>query len=130
MFGLLVRNSGTLSIVWAFVIFGLCATPGQYIPTVSWLEFLSFDKWVHASVFFVLCTLFFITVLKNERPFYYAILAFFLAVVYGGGLEVMQARVFSERSGDWLDFFANSFGCLIAFTLYPKLKRRLNFSSA
>jgi VanZ family protein len=35
-----------------------------------------------------------------------------LCVAYGGMLEIMQATVFSNRSGDWFDFIANSFGLL------------------
>jgi hypothetical protein len=117
------KNSVALSVLWAAVIFGLCATPGQYIPSVSWLELLSFDKLVHASVFFILSTLFFISLVKKNSPFYLVILFFLIAVSYGGGLEIMQAKVFSNRSGDWLDFIANTFGCSVALSMYLRLKK-------
>lgn len=42
---------------------------------------------------------------------------------YGGLLEVMQATVFSQRSGDWLDFIANSFGCLMGLWFFSKQKK-------
>jgi VanZ family protein len=118
------RYSIALSVLWAAVIFGLCATPGQYIPSVSWLELLSFDKLVHASVFFILSSLFFISLAKKRSSFYLVILFFLIAVSYGGGLEIMQAKVFSNRSGDWLDFIANTFGCSAALAFYGKIKRK------
>ncbi len=49
-----------------------------------------------------------------------------LCVAYGGLLEIMQATVFSNRSGDWLDFIANSFGCLLGFWFFIKNKYRFN----
>ncbi len=45
---------------------------------------------------------------------------------YGGLLEIMQAKAFSERSGDWLDFIANSFGCLMGLWFFSKQKFRLS----
>jgi hypothetical protein len=34
---------------------------------------------------------------------------------------------FSERSADWFDFIANSFGCLMALLLYAPLSKRIKF---
>jgi hypothetical protein len=34
----------------------------------------------------------------------------------------MKAKIFSQRSGDWLDFIANSFGCLLALLFFWKKK--------
>ena len=47
-------------------------------------------------------------------------------ISYGGLLEIMQATVFSQRSGDWYDFIANTFGCFLALWLFRK-KNLLNF---
>ncbi len=122
---LLINHPYKCALLWALVIFGLCSTPGRFIPTTSWLELLSFDKWVHASVFFVLVTLFAQAVIANQQNPNFIFLVVILAIVYGGLLEIMQAKVFSERSGDWLDFIANSFGCLMALFLYKKVLRLL-----
>ena len=120
---LLHNHPYKLSAFWALVIFILCSAPGRFIPSVSWLELLSFDKWIHAGVFFVLVSLLGISVSahnQNKKLFY---LYFFLSVMYGGLLEIMQARVFSERSADWYDMTANSFGCLLALLLHHKITR-------
>ncbi|MDX2172338.1 MAG: VanZ family protein [Bacteroidota bacterium] len=121
----LLKYSILFSIVWATIIFILCATPGQYIPSTNWLELLSFDKFVHASIFFILCTLLFIVAIKYNQSKMIIISYFALSVLYGGLLEIMQARCFSHRSGDWLDFFANSFGCCMALLALKKLSKYL-----
>ncbi|MBI2721811.1 MAG: VanZ family protein [Bacteroidetes bacterium] len=105
------------------VIFGLCATPGQYIPSLSWLELLSFDKLVHASIFFILVVLILIVCIKYTLSLRRVIFYVALCIFYGGLLEWMQANLFSNRSGDALDFIANTFGCLAGCFFYKKLKR-------
>jgi len=59
---------------------------------------------------------------SNKQSNASIILIILLCISYGGLLEIMQATVFSNRSGDWLDFIANSFGCLMGLYLLPKRK--------
>jgi len=118
----IARKSLLLSIIWASVIFILCATPGQYIPSASWLDMLSFDKFVHASLFFVLSSLAFISVEQSDEKAYVFVVIFFVCILYGGVLEIMQAKVLINRNADWQDFVANSFGCLLAAVLFKKIK--------
>lgn len=117
------------AILWALVILGLCSMPGKSIPKIEWLELLSFDKFVHASIFFVLQLLsmrgFY---LQNNFSFlkkFYTSASLLLCIAYGGALEIMQSTIFTDRSGDVLDFVANSCGCLAGFFLFKKLKRFL-----
>jgi hypothetical protein len=114
-----------LSLAWAIVIFILCATPGRFIPSANWLELLSFDKWVHAAVFFILVSLLGISVQAHDQGRNAFLICFLLSVLYGGALEIMQARVFSERSADWYDMIANSFGCLIGLLFNKRINRRI-----
>lgn len=120
---LLYKHALLFSILWTLIIFVLCATPGQFIPTANWLELVSFDKFVHASIFFVLTALFFLVSIKYKQTKKIALLYFFLCVLYGGALEIMQATVFSNRSADWQDMFANTFGCVIALLLFKKISK-------
>ena len=113
------------SLVWALFIFALCATPGQYIPSVSWLELLSFDKLVHLGVFFVLCTLLFLIAEKRRQGTLQKFFYFFTAVAYGMWLELMQAKVFTNRSADWNDVIANSAGCVLTVVLFNRTKHFL-----
>lgn len=127
MIKLLLKYSQLFAILWTILIFVLCSTPGQYIPTTNWLELLSFDKFVHASIFFVLTYLWLTYFFKSDKcSLSSVIIIVFLCVSYGGLLEIMQSKVFSNRSGDWLDFIANSFGCLMGLWFFNKKKSLLN----
>lgn len=116
------------AIAWAIVILVLCGIPGRDIPHISFLEILSFDKWVHAGIFFVLVILSIRSFRLQKRSAYFrnnaAFMAAGLAIPYGGLLEILQGTIFSERSADFLDFLANSFGCLTAAFLYSPIARK------
>ena len=118
----LYNYSLTAAILWAVVIFILCATPGQYIPTANWLELLSFDKFVHATLFFILTSLWFLVSIKHQQSNRVRLLYFISAVAYGALLEFMQATCFSNRSADFKDIVANSFGCIVAALFFKKIR--------
>ena len=126
MIKLLLKYSLLAAIVWTLIIFILCCTPGKYVPTAHWLELLSFDKFVHASIFFTSTFLWLLVGFKkNKLSLSFMIFIIIACIGYGGLLEIMQAKAFSERSGDWLDFIANSFGCLMGLWFFSKQKFRL-----
>jgi glycopeptide antibiotics resistance protein len=115
------------AILWALFILILCGMPGRDIPHISFLELLSFDKFVHASLFFVLLLLMirgfllqttFVKLQLNAKRN-----ALIIGVLYGGLIEILQGLVFIERSADIFDFFANSFGAICAVLLYPRLEK-------
>jgi hypothetical protein len=118
-----------LLIVWALLILSLCAIPGQFIPSTSWLEMLSFDKFVHASIFFILVSLWIVYVFRFERPSLYLIAGVVLAILYGGSIEWMQANLFTQRSADWYDFYANSFGCLMAWISRGFIQKQIRYTT-
>lgn len=110
------------SMLWALIILVLCGMPGKDIPHISFLELLSFDKFVHAGIFFVLILLTvrgfllqtrFIKFQHSARSF-----AFVICIVYGGSLEIMQGTIFTDRSADIFDFIANSFGSVMGLVFY------------
>src|SRR5437868_857687 len=117
-------------ITWTLIIFGLCSMPGKAIPHISWLELLSFDKFVHASIFFIEQILLMRALASLNKKMLYGILALSFCFVYGGSLELMQYYIFSSRSGDVLDFIANSTGALTGFFLFSKINKRLEFLPA
>ena len=126
MIKLLLKYSSLAAILWTLIIFVLCCTPGRFIPTTNWLELLSFDKFVHTSIFFTLTFLWLIFGFKTTKLSSTTIFLIIVACIfYGGMLEVMQATLFSQRSGDWLDFIANTFGCLMGLWFFIKNKYRL-----
>jgi VanZ family protein len=115
--------------LWALIILILCGIPGKDIPHISFLELLSFDKLVHAGVFFVLVLLM-IRGLVVQTSYSWmqrraAAAAGMICVIYGGALEVMQETMFDGRSADVYDFIANSFGCIAGLWLYKLVERKI-----
>jgi VanZ family protein len=113
--------------LWALIILILCGMPGKDIPHISFLELLSFDKFVHAGIFFVLILLTvrgflmqtrFLKLQHSARS-----IAFIICVLYGGSLEIMQGTIFTDRSADVYDFIANSFGCTMGLVFYNKIEK-------
>jgi hypothetical protein len=120
---ILLRFPGSFAIAWALVIFILCATPGEYIPSNNWLELLSVDKLVHASIFFILTTLCFAYTIRQKKDRTSRIFFCTLCILYGALLELMQGYCFRNRSADWQDMVANALGCLLAFLFFQKLRK-------
>jgi hypothetical protein len=110
-----------LALCWAIIIFALCATPGQYIPSADWMGLLSIDKLVHATMFFVLLALLMIGSFKIHSNGLIP-LFFLLSIAYGWWLEYMQSHYFSSRSQDWKDTVANALGCVVAVLLIRKIR--------
>ncbi len=116
------------AMLWALLIFILCAIPGKDIPHVSFLELLEFDKFVHASLFFVLLLLMvrgcklqerFVLLSQNTK-----VICAIISITYGGSLELMQGAVFTDRSADIYDFIANSFGCIMGLVFYDRIEKK------
>jgi VanZ family protein len=114
------------AMLWALLILVLCGIPGRDIPHISFLELLSFDKFVHASIFFVLLLLTvrgfivqttFINISHSAR-----FIAFVFCVTYGGVMEIMQGTLFEQRSASVFDFIANSFGATLGILFYKKME--------
>ena len=115
--------------LWALLILVLCGIPGRDIPHISFLELLSFDKFVHAGIFFVLIVLtirgFLLQTTFNKIQHSPKTISFLICVAYGGALELLQDVVFEERSADIYDFIANSFGCIIGLLLYQWTEKKI-----
>jgi hypothetical protein len=118
------NNCIAVAALWFAIIFILCATPGQYIPSASWMDLLSVDKLVHAGMFFILTALVLIILIKHKRHFpVFVLTGVACCILYGAFLELMQARCFSNRTADWHDVLANSAGCLTAWMKRPGLRK-------
>lgn len=122
-FHFLGRHAAMLRWLWAGVIFLLCSMPGEYIPSNNWLELLSVDKLVHAGIFFTLAALFMLRHFQLGQVKSRLYLIVLLCILYSMSLEWMQATLFRNRSADWKDIIANSFGCLLALLATRQLKK-------
>lgn len=118
---LLIRN-----IIWALVIFVLCAMPGEDIPDPQ-LNIPHIDKIVHFGMFFVMAVL-----LCNELEYQTRLclrkiflLTMAIVLVYGGVIELLQ-HYFFNRSGDIFDLLADVAGGMVGCLFYLPLKKLKN----
>lgn len=87
------------------------------VPEVELVEDIPlFDKWAHMVMYGVLTSVVFIESLCGRRPL--SVLKVFLApILLGGLLELAQAYLTTSRSGEWLDFVANTIGVCIGVVI-------------
>jgi VanZ family protein len=113
------------AILWALFILLMCSIKLGGI-TASPIFFPGFDKLAHCGFFFVLVILWCYGLIRNRsgRTLLYkqVLLILFFSVVYGGLIELLQKYLFTWRSGEWGDLFADAvggsmggFGVLITF---------------
>nr|WP_294792462.1 VanZ family protein [uncultured Mucilaginibacter sp.] len=116
----LLKNQ-RLTLLWALFVFILCNVEIGEVGK-SHLFFPGFDKLVHCGLFFVLVVFIangFIRQKINERLTYKnAWLITLLAIAFGALIEILQLTIFTWRSGDWDDLFADSVGaCMGIFSV-------------
>ena len=107
------------AILWAFFIAFLCGIPGKDLPSIGWLEMLSFDKFVHAGMFATLYFLSFRSLLFQSLQQRWVLILSCMA--YGALLEILQGALFVDRSADVYDFIANSIGVLFSIPISARL---------
>jgi len=115
---------------WAFFILIMCSISFASIGK-SHLFFPGFDKLVHCGLFLVFSVFAgsgFIRQYSARRfTLTIGIKIFAIALLYGGIIELLQLYIFTWRSGEWADLFADSVGAgmgvfSILVTLYANAK--------
>ena len=111
-------------VAFAFFVLAtiLFLLPGASFPKQNWLtpffNFIGFDKWVHAAIFFVLvylwCRASFhrTALLTRKKVFLFILLAF---VAYGITIEFVQKEFIVNRSFEFLDIAADTGGAVLGF---------------
>ncbi|MFH2140999.1 MAG: VanZ family protein [Bacteroidota bacterium] len=115
------------TIAWAVIIFVLSSLSGNQLDKLPFLGIPHIDKVGHMGIYFILALLLISSIsnMKNSLKIFIAgLLAFTIAAIYGGIIELLQQYVFIKRSMDLYDFLANCTGALIAVLLYPVIKKR------
>ncbi|NQX97859.1 MAG: VanZ family protein [Flavobacteriales bacterium] len=108
------------AIIWLVVILILSGYPGNQLPKIAVWQF---DKWVHTLMYGVLSFLVLIPyskqfLVKGNR-FKIGLFIILFGIFYGGFMEILQNNIFINRSGNWIDFIANSLGAIIGVVTYP-----------
>jgi VanZ family protein len=117
----LIRN-----IIWAIVIFILCAIPGKDLPETTLVRIPHFDKIVHFGMFFIMGIFLYSelsiqTSLNRGKKIW---ISLSIIISYGAIIEYLQENYFISRSGDYVDLLADAFGGFIAVLMYPFLKKQ------
>ncbi|MBC7654727.1 MAG: VanZ family protein [Oligoflexus sp.] len=116
-----------LAISWAVLVIILCDLPSSDLPQPEHF-FEGFDKMVHLGFFFVLTVFLFYGKIKQQNSFEYRFLTIvkivLVNVILGGGIELLQWKVFTYRSAEWWDFFSDMIGLGMGVFSYLLLHRR------
>lgn len=109
------------TILWALLIAVLSLLPASSLDGSLFPMIPSFDKWVHAILYFIL-TIFFLYELlacrKTLRRFFILLL---IPLGYGILMEILQELFTAQRSGDYMDVLANAMGIALAWFLFVRL---------
>ncbi|RZK60041.1 MAG: glycine cleavage system protein H [Pedobacter sp.] len=108
------------SIVWTIVILILCNI--EMPDTKDTLFFEGFDKMTHLGFFYILTILLFYGKIKYQHNFSFRSLTIFKVIVInaiiGGGIELLQWKVFTYRSAEWWDFGCDMLGAFMGVFSY------------
>lgn len=112
------------AILWTVVTLVLCNIDLSKHEGPS-LFFSGFDKLAHLGFFYVLTILLFYGKIKYQHNYSFRSLTIFkiimISVVVGGGIELLQWKVFTYRSAEWWDFICDMIGCLMGVFSYVLL---------
>ena len=103
-----------LSVVCIVLVWGLSLTPFFPETPLSKVKFI--DKWTHLVMYGGTCLVIWWEYRrKHGQPNYRRLITWgWLALVLMGGvLELLQEYTTTTRSGDWLDFAANTLGATL-----------------
>lgn len=93
------------------------------VPEIPQTDIPFADKWAHWVMYGTLTLVISYDLMRSKSlSIRNIVVGAVFAVVLGGLLELMQAYCTSTRSGDWLDFYANTFGvfCAVVIVLIYK----------
>ena len=102
----------TFLLALAIVLLSLLPIPDVRMP----VEVPLVDKWTHMVMYGVLTLVIWLEYIRAHKQMHglrLLLLAFLAPIAMGGALELMQAYLTTCRSGEWLDFVANSIGAVV-----------------
>lgn len=107
--------------LWAIFILVICNISLGKVGG-SPLFFAGFDKLTHCGLFFVMTVLYCSGFMRKYSlafiPVGKIILIAGAIILYGALIEILQEYIFTWRSGDWSDLFADTVGtCMGIFSL-------------
>lgn len=119
-----------LSILASLGIVVLSLAPMPEVPHLA--EVPLYDKWIHFVMYGCVCCVYWFDFFRNgnSRSYWSKWLLWIVVfpIVFGGLMELCQRYLTTCRSGEWLDFVADSVGVVLAIPLglfvIPGIARR------
>lgn len=96
------------------------------MPETPFDDMAFIDKWTHLIMYGGTCSVIWWEHLRcHDRPDYARLLLFAVVgmILLGGVIELLQAYCTTNRSGEWLDFWADSVGVLLGAAIRLLLYR-------
>ena len=106
-----------LSLLCVLLIGVLSLAP--YFPETPLDDVAFIDKWTHLVMYGGTCTVIWWEYLRSHSALNSRKLLFTLVgmILLGGLMELLQAYCTTIRSGEWLDFWADSIGVLLGYAI-------------
>ena len=112
-----------ITLIWILCLMHVPETPLSNISLI--------DKWTHIAMYAGTCSVMWIEFLRRRKkkstkkpatatnnPAKIFVCLFLAPVLMSGLIEILQATCTGgHRSGEWLDFLANSIGCALPFII-------------
>ena len=116
-----------LSILWAMFVLIMCEMPPIDSAKSGITFFEGFDKLAHTGFFFVLTVFLFYGKIKEHSSYSYRPLTILkillITLALGMLIEVLQLKIFTYRSAEWWDLFADMTGVGMGIFSYIFLHR-------
>jgi len=95
-------------------------------PSLNMDTFNGFDKCAHICMYLGTCSVFWVEYFRSRLQasrLTLALTAIAAPILMSGIIELAQEYLTTCRSGDWMDFLANSIGVLLALALSPAYRK-------
>jgi VanZ family protein len=94
------------------------------------LFFPGFDKVVHSGFFFLLVIFWCNGIIRQQNTglisYKTAAIVTFISILFGGLIELLQLTIFTWRSGEWPDLFADATGACMGILAVLIIDRAKN----
>ena len=113
-----------LSLFCILLIWVLSLTP--FFPETPLDDVQFIDKWTHLVMYGGTCIVIWWEYLRHHSSIDWrkvVLLAVIGMIFLGGLMEILQAYCTTTRSGEWLDFWADSVGVLLGFVVGLLIKK-------